>query len=205
MFRLLYLVFHGEPRDLDLYEHAHEPSLPMRLPMLILGVLSVVGGYIAIPGQYNELEAWLSPVFSRFRVGGPPIVAPPFYWQSMAVTLAVTAVGLFIGWSVYAQRNPSAEAVGAAAPGVYRFLANRYYVDELYNVLFVAPVKWFSRLVGRYFEQDVVDFTVDGIGKLVRFSSTRLRVIQTGFVRNYALGILFGAVLVVGYYVVGGR
>jgi NADH-quinone oxidoreductase subunit L len=177
----------------------------MRLPMLILGVLSVVGGYIALPGQYNELEAWLSPVFSRFQVAGPPIVAAPFYWQSMAVTLAVTAIGLFIGWMVYAQRNPSAEAVGAAAPGVYRFLANRYYVDELYNALFVVPVKWFSRLVGRYFEQDVVDFTVDGIGKLVRFSSTRLRVIQTGFVRNYALGILFGAVLVVGYYVVGGR
>jgi NADH-quinone oxidoreductase subunit L len=205
MFRLLYLVFHGEPSDRALYEHAHEVSMSMRIPMLILGILSVVGGYIAIPGGYNELEAWLSPVFNRFPVGGPRIVVPPFYWESMAATLAATAIGLFAGWTVYARRRPSAEAVGASAPGVYRFLANRYYVDQLYDFLFVAPVKWSSRMLGRYFEQDVIDFTVDGIGKLVRISSSRLRVIQTGFVRNYALGIVFGAVLVVGYYVVGGR
>lgn len=205
MFRLLYLVFHGEPRDQHLYDHAHEGSLPMRIPMLILGVLSVVGGYIAIPGGYNELEAWLSPVFGQFVVNGPRLGTQPFYWQSMAVTLLFTAVGLVVGWSVYARRSPSAEAVGASMPGLYRFLANRYYVDQLYDFLFVAPITWFSRLVGRYFEQDVVDFTVDGVGRLVRMSSGRLRVVQTGFVRNYALGILFGAVLMVGYYVVGGR
>ena len=205
MFRLLYLVFHGEPRDRDLHDHAHEPSLPMRAPMAILGLLSIIGGYIAIPGGYNELEAWLSPVFRRFTSSGPPIGAQPFYWQSMAVTLAVTAIGLGIGWTVYARRSPSAEAAGAAAPGIYRFLARRYYIDEVYDALFVAPIKWSSRMVGRYFEQDIVDFTVDGVGKLVRLASSRLRVIQTGFVRNYALGILFGAVLMVGYYVVGGR
>lgn len=205
MFRLLYLVFHGEPRDRDLYDHAHEPTMSMRVPMMVLGVLSVVGGYISIPGGYNELEAWLSPVFSQFQVGGPRLEAQPFYWESMAVTLAVTAIGLFVGWTVYARRSPSAQSVVAWAPGAHRFLANRYYVDQMYDFLFVAPVKWFSRMVGRYFEQDVVDFTVDGVGKMVRMSSSRLRVIQTGFVRNYALGILFGAVLVVGYYVVGGR
>ena len=165
----------------------------------------MIGGYLAIPGGYNELEAWLSPVFSQFVVNGPRIEAQPFYWESMVVTLAVTAIGLFVGWTVYARRSPSAETVAASAPGVYRFLANRYYVDQAYDFLFVVPIKWFSRIVGRYFEQDVVDFTVDGVGKLVRISSGRLRVIQTGFVRNYALGILFGAVLVVGYYVVGGR
>lgn len=205
MFRLLYLVFHGEPRDRDLYDHAHEASFSMRVPMAILGVLSVIGGYLAIPGGYNELEAWLSPVFSQFVVNGPRIEAQPFYWESMVVTLAVTAIGLFVGWTVYARRSPSAETVAASTPGVYRFLANRYCVDQAYDFLFVVPIKWFSRIVGRYFEQDVVDFTVDGVGKLVRMSSGRLRVIQTGFVRNYALGILFGAVLVVGYYVVGGR
>jgi NADH-quinone oxidoreductase subunit L len=205
MFRLLYLVFHGEPRDRELYEHAHEPSLPMRVPMLILGVLSVVGGYIALPGVYNELEAWLAPVFTRFPVAGPRIEAQPFYWESMAVTLAVTALGLVAGWTVYARRSPAPGAVAATAPGVYRVFANRYYVDQLYEFLFVRPVKWFSRVLDRYVEQDVIDFAVDGTGKLIRVTSARLRVIQTGFVRNYALGILFGAVLVVGYYVVGGR
>jgi NADH-quinone oxidoreductase subunit L len=123
----------------------------------------------------------------------------------MAVTLAVTALGLFAGWAVYARRSPAPEAVAATAPGAYRLLANRYYVDQMYEFLFVKPVKSLSRMLGRYVEQDIVDFAVDGIGKLMRMTSSRLRVIQTGFVRNYALGILFGAVLVVGYYVVGGR
>ncbi len=205
MFRLLYLVFYGEPRDRELHDHAHEASISMRVPMAVLGVLSIVGGYIAIPGGYNLLETWLSPVFHRFPVNGPTLEAQPFYWQSMAVTLVATALGLLIGWSVYARRSPSAENVAASAPAMYRLLANRYYVDAGYDMLFVRPAKWTGRVVNRFFEQDVIDFSVDGVGKLVRFSSGRLRFLQTGFVRNYALGILFGAVLVVGYYVVGGR
>jgi NADH-quinone oxidoreductase subunit L len=138
-------------------------------------------------------------------VNGPVLEAQPFYWQSMVITLLATAIGLAVGWMVYVRRVPAPESLTASAPGAYRFLVNRYYVDDLYEFMFVRPVKWTSRQVNRYFEQDVVDYTVDGVARLVRFSSGRLRYVQTGFVRNYALGILFGAVLVVGYYVVGGR
>jgi NADH-quinone oxidoreductase subunit L len=77
-------------------------------------------------------------------------------------------------------------------------------VDGLYDVLVVRPIKLAGQLTYRYFEVDVVDFTVDGIARLARYGATRLRESQTGYVRNYALMIVFGAVLMVGYYVVAG-
>lgn len=205
MLRLFFLVFHGEPRDQELYDHAHDPGLPMLVPMMILAVLSIVGGYLSIPGVYNEMEAWLSPVFHQFAVRGPSLDAQPFYWQSLVTTLVATAIGAYIGFAVYYQRRPSAERVGSMAPGLYRFLYHRYYVDELYDAALVRPYKLVATTIYRYFEVPVVDGAVDGSGLLMRWIALRTRGIQTGYVRNYALGILFGAVLLVGFYAVGGR
>ena len=205
MFRLLFLVFHGEPRDRELYDHAHEPGLSMRAPMAVLSVLSIVGGFLAFPGRYNKIEDWLRPYFQQFAVNGPPLKTQPFYLTSMVVTLAATAVGFLIAYSVYIRSSPSRERVAAMFPAVYRFLLNRYYVDQLYDMMFVRPVKWGSKMMGRYVEQDALDFTVDGAGRLTRLAAQTSRAVQTGYVRNYALGIVLGAVLLVGYYFVGGR
>ncbi|HEX6508557.1 MAG TPA: NADH-quinone oxidoreductase subunit L [Chloroflexota bacterium] len=205
MFRALFLVFYGRPRDEALYRGAHEPALTMRVPMTILMFLSIVGGWLTFPAKWNLVESFLRPTFEEFPVSGPAIAAQPFYPISMAATLIATFIGFGIAYSVYIQHNPAPEAVVARAPGLYRLLLNRYYVDLLYDVLIVRPIKWTALILGRFFEQDIVDFTVDGIPLFVQLLSSRLRLLQTGFVRNYALGILFGAVLVVGYYVVGGR
>jgi NADH-quinone oxidoreductase subunit L len=205
MFRLFFLVFHGQPRDRELYDHAHDPGLAMKVPMGILAFLSVFGGWIAFPGAYNKMESWLAPVFHRFPVNGPAIEAQPFSLLSMILTLAVTLVGYLVAQQIYLRRSPAPEQVGASAPLVYRLLYHRYYVDELYDWVFVRPIKLGGRLIYRFFELDLVDAAVDGTGSLVRWMGGHARASQTGYVRNYALGILFGAVLVVGYYVVGGR
>jgi NADH-quinone oxidoreductase subunit L len=206
MLRLFFLVFHGEPRDRALYDdpHNHDPSLSMRVPMAVLTWLSIFGGYLAFPGVYNQMEAWLAPVFSAYPVNGPSLAPQPFYPLSMIVVLAVTAVGVGVAYQVYFKRSPTPQQVAAVAPSLYRFMANRYYVDELYDVAIVRPIKFVARLIYRFFEIDVVDFTVDGIAGLTRYAGTRLRLSETGYVRNYALFILLGAVLMVGYYVVGG-
>lgn len=205
MFRLFFLVFHGEPRDRELYDHAHEASRVMLVPMFILSFFSIFGGWIAIPGVYNKMEDWLSPVFHQFPVNGPPLVPQPFYPISMIVTLIITAIGVLVAWQVYYRRSPAPERVGAAAQPVYQLLYHKYYVDELYDLAFVRPIKFTAWLIGRFFDQDIVDGAVDGTGKVIRWSSGWMRSLQTGYARNYALGILFGAVLVVGYYIVGGR
>jgi NADH-quinone oxidoreductase subunit L len=206
MFRLFFLVFHGEPRDPVLYDdpHNHDPSASMKVPMAILAVLSIVGGYLEFPGLYNEMEAWLSPVFSAYPVRGPSLAPQPFYPLSMIVVLLVTAAGVGVAYQIYFKRSPTPQRVAALAPAFYRLIARRYYVDELYDALVVHPIKLAGQLTYRYFEVDVVDFTVDGIARLARYGAARLRESQTGYVRNYALMILFGAVLMVGYYVVAG-
>jgi NADH-quinone oxidoreductase subunit L len=206
MFRLLFLVFYGEPRDKDLHEHAHDPGWAMRVPMLALAVLSVIGGFLAWPGAYNRVEDWLHPVFVRYPVKGPALAnALPFSWTSLLLTLGITALGALVAWQVYYRRNPDPQRVGALAPSIYQLLYHRYYVDELYDLILVSPIKFAARMMYRFVERDVVDFTVDGVARLVRLSSNRLRNIQTGYARSYALGILFGAVLMVGFYVLGGR
>jgi NADH-quinone oxidoreductase subunit L len=207
MFRLFFLVFHGEPRDRELYDHAHDAGWAMKTPMIILTFLSIVGGWIAFPGVYNEMEAWLSPVLHRFPISpqSPGLEPQPFFLTSMIVTLAVTALGVLVAWQIYYRRQPTPERVGALAPAVYRVLYHKYYVDELYDLLFVRPVKFAARMLYRFFEQDVVDFAVDGVGKAIRWMSGRLRLTETGYARNYALSILLGAVILVGYYVFGGR
>jgi NADH-quinone oxidoreductase subunit L len=168
MFRLLFVVFHGTPRDRELYDHAHGPSLPMRVPMAILALLSIVGGYIAFPGAYNLMESWLHPVFAAFPHGGPVIEPQPFSWVSLILTLLVTAAGVLVAWQVYYRRSPGPERITAAIPSLYNVVYHRYYVDELYDFLFVEPVKWAGRMLYRFFEVDIVDGAVDGSAWLVR-------------------------------------
>ena len=205
MFRLFFVVFHGEPHDRELYEHAHDPGEAMKIPMRILAVLAVVGGYLSIPGVYNEMEAWLSPVVHQFPVRGPALEPQPFYLLSMIVTLVVTAAGVLVAWQIYYLRRPDREQVGAMAPALYQVLYHKYYVDELYDLAFVRPIKFSGRVLYRFVELDIVDAIVDGVGKLIRWTSGRARRVQTGYARNYALSIIFGAMLLVAYYVIGGR
>ncbi|HLJ65760.1 MAG TPA: NADH-quinone oxidoreductase subunit L [Chloroflexota bacterium] len=203
MFRLFFLVFHGQSRDPGLAAHAHDPQPSMRIPMAVLAVLSVVGGWISIPGVYNEMEAWLSSTLHRYPVRGPALVPQPFEPVSLILTLAVTLAGFLVAWQIYYRRSPSPQRVASMAPGLYRFMAHRYYVDELYELLIVRPIKVAASALNRFFELDFVDATVDFAAAAVTWSSRRMRVAQTGYVRNYALAILFGAVLLVGYYFTG--
>jgi NADH-quinone oxidoreductase subunit L len=205
MLRLFFLVFHGEPRDRELYDHAHDAGMAMKVPMSILALLSIAGGLLAVPGVWNEMEAWLSTTFQRVTVNGPPIGPQVFYWQSMAVTLGVTVLGVLVAWQVYFLRSPAPQRLSAIAPWLYRLLANKYYVDELYDLAFVRPVKWAGGMIDRYVDTALLDGVVDGSAVAVRWVSGRARVVQTGYVRNYALSILFGAVILVGYYVFGGH
>jgi NADH-quinone oxidoreductase subunit L len=207
MFRLFFLVFHGEQRDPATYDYSHaaDPGLTMKIPMAILAVLSVVGGWLAVPGGYNKMEDWLKSVFDRTPTNGPPLVTPSFYWTSLIVVLAVTVLGIIIAYQIYYRRQPTSQRVAAAMPAVYQFAAHRYYVDELYDLAIVRPIRLTATLVDRYVDMPAIDGLVDGIPRFIRWSSGRLRTLQTGYVRNYALGILLGAVVLVGYYVVGGR
>jgi NADH-quinone oxidoreductase subunit L len=200
MFRLLFLVFSGESRDAALAEHAHDPSFVWKVPMSILAVLAIIGGYLAIPDAKDEIGDWLGHAFTRYGPAAPPL--PATQWLSIIVTTAVVLMGIWIAYRVYVQKSPSSEQVGASAPATYALFANRWYIDELYDVAVVRPFVLVGLFLNAVVEKFVINGIVDGSALAVRASAGDLRRVQTGYVRNYALSILFGAVLVVFYYVI---
>ena len=200
MFRLIFVVFFGESRDPELADHAHDPSMSMKIPMGILAVLSIIGGYIGIPGANDEIGKWLTHTFTKYSPAAPPLLG--WQWPSVGITLVVIAMGIFVAYRVFYVRQPSPESVGAIAPPVYRLFANRWYVDELYDVAIVRPFILIGLFLNTIVERFVINGVVEGSALAVRGSAGDLKRVQTGYVRNYALSILFGAVLVVFYYVI---
>ncbi len=199
MFRLLFMVFLGQERDPELALHAHDPPLVMRLPMMILAVLAVIGGYLAFPGAPNWIGNWLRHSFERFSPVAP--AEPATQWASVIIVILTVALGIFAAYRIYYQRRPAPEQVGATAPAIYRLFLNRWYVDGLYDRAVVRPIIVLGLFLSTVVERFVINGLVEGSAAALRDSSRDMRRVQSGYVRNYALSILLGAVLVVGYYV----
>lgn len=214
MFRLCFMAFFGTFRgDHETWHHAHESPKIMTIPMVILAVLSVIGGYVGIPhvlGGHNYFHEFLMPVFGE---GPKPehVSLVPLAWAGghapegateslelllMALSVAMALFGIFLAWTFYLRRREIPERLAEGYPGVYRLLWNKYYVDEIYGCLFVEGTKGFGTVLWHNFDEAVIDRTVNWIGGLMRFMGAGLRLLQTGFVRDYALGILLGAIII---------
>jgi NADH-quinone oxidoreductase subunit L len=209
--RLLSLVFFGEPYvpkvqmigkkkahahshlhgHGDHHEH-HATPLVMKLPVFILAVLSVVGGLIALPGwQLHFLE----PAFE-----GLPLHHGGINWTVAGMAIAVGLIGMALSWYLYGPNGVrrAAELDLTAKGGV---LLNMFYVDDLYDLLFIQPVKGLAEFVSDVADAKVVDGIVNGLASLAASIGSGLRVLQSGFIRRYALSVFTGAVLMLLYYV----
>src|SRR5204863_7830518 len=113
---------------------------------------------------------------------------------------AVAVGGVGLAWVMYGLRPVRSEAIGVSRNPIYGLLSRKYYVDELYDALFVQPIYRLSLWCARIFDLRVIDGIVNGVAQLVAAWATGMRRVQTGFVMNYALGILIGAVAVVAFF-----
>ncbi|MCW2880119.1 MAG: NADH-plastoquinone oxidoreductase, chain 5 [Sphaerisporangium sp.] len=194
MSRLFFMTFHGRPRwDKD--AHPHESPAVMTWPLIILSVGSVFGGAFLITG--NRFMLFLSPAVGR------PAELPSFAPFSVTglVTLALVAVGVVYAWLRYGRSEVPAVAPRGSLLTV--FARRDLYGDALNEALFMRPGQWLTRLAV-FFDNRGVDGLVNGLAALIGGTSGRLRRVQTGFVRSYALSIFFGAALLVGaWFVVG--
>jgi NADH-quinone oxidoreductase subunit L len=119
----------------------------------------------------------------------------------MAVSTAVAVAGIAVAAFLFLRRRDMADSIARSFRGVYRVLLNKYYVDEIYDAVFVQPIKRVSTSVlWRGVDAGLIDGTVNGVGTIVRGSSGVLRHLQTGSVRAYAASLFFGVVVIVGYY-----
>jgi NADH-quinone oxidoreductase subunit L len=197
-FRLVFLAFTGSPRmSKEAAHHTHESPLVMTVPLVILALLALLAGVlVGIPFPHGTLFArFLAPVFPLQEVEHSSAVV-----FSLAILSTLVALGgVVLAWTMYGRRPVRAETIGAPTNPIHALLLNKYYVDELYDALFVRPIYRLSQWCARAFDLGVIDGIVNGVGRVVVAWGQVLRRVQTGFVMTYALGMLLGAVAVVAF------
>ncbi|HQN96140.1 MAG TPA: proton-conducting transporter membrane subunit, partial [Thermoanaerobaculales bacterium] len=214
MFRAVYMTFHGDFRGgHEIEHHLHESPPSMTLPLIVLGALSVVGGIlIGFPGQLfhqpdlNRIEAFLHPVMAPIAaVGGVPGhgAAPHAVSLSTEWTLVIGSVLVAVaGWMVARRFYVGAESFAPARrlaerfPFVHTLLLDKYRVDELYDAVVVRPIHGLARFLWKVVDVVIIDtLFVNGSAFVVELTGDFLRFLQTGNVRNYALSVALGILI----------
>jgi NADH-quinone oxidoreductase subunit L len=200
-FRLVFLAFFGGPRmSREVAHHVHESPTAMTGPLVVLALLTVLAGWaFGVPSEHGtRFERFLATVFPH---GGGEAGAHGGVVGYMLVLLnvVVAAAGITLAWFMYMTRPVRAEAIGQARTPVEAFLTNAWYIDWLYDRAIVRPLHGLSVFLARGVDLGVIDGLVNLSGRLVVLGSTVARRLQTGYIVNYALTMLLGAVVLVGY------
>ncbi len=200
MFRLLFLVFTGTFRgNKDQEKHAHESSLVMTLPLMILALLAAFGGLLGLPallGGNNRLQQFLAPVFSFSSAPESSVISLGTQWGLIAITLMLTLSTILLAWWIYSRKRvlPASDLLPQS------FLKNlfirKFYIDEFYNFLLVKPALWLSAKFHQVIELKIIDALVNGIGNVVINAGNVLRLTQTGNTGFYMFMMVAGIILI---------
>ncbi|MBI3668592.1 MAG: NADH-quinone oxidoreductase subunit L [Acidobacteria bacterium] len=200
MFRLVFLTFHGAPRYDAHAAHVHEPPKNMLVPLVVLAIFSVAGGWMAAPalfGGVDYFEHYLAPVFEGPKtLESLPVEGNGLELLLAGVAVGVAALGFLAAWWFYIRRPQTPERLAETIHAPYTLLFHKYYVDELYDLLFVRPLVWAStRLLWRVVDEGAVDGSVNGVAHTARRLGDRVRRLHSGNTRSYAAWVVVGAVL----------
>jgi len=209
MFRLVFMTFFGEQKtDPRAKDHIPESPLTITIPLMVLGFLAVVGGYVGVPailGGDNRFEHFLAPVFEHaqhlheIEAHG----AHATEYALMAISVIIAVVGIFIAWNMYIKNTQLPARFTARFATAYRVIFNKWYIDELYDFIFVNPCKQIGTFLWRGFDVRIVDGIVNGCAWVVKGIGAGLRYTQSGYLYNYAMAMVVGVVVIVGYYIFG--
>jgi NADH-quinone oxidoreductase subunit L len=186
---------HGEP---------HESPWVMLGPLVILAVLSVVGGFV---GYGNRFEHFLAPAFQGAAMEvvqetSREAADSTLEYLLMGVSISVAGLGWLLAYLLYSRRPQLPARIAASLGGLYRAVANKYYIDELYAVLFVKPVvDGSTTILWHGVDQEVIDATVNNSADAARHVSDTVRHMQSGNLRSYAGWVAAGGAVVIAYMV----
>ena len=203
MFRLLYLAFWGKSRgpagDLQL---VHESPAVMTIPLILLAVLSVAGGFINVPEIFNgseKLNAFLAPVFADASV----FIHHRYYFSDayneiliMAVPLVFSAIMIIIAFQRFYIDKKLLDDTIVKKNFFLNLVCRKFYMDEIYDFLFVRPLLWLSKIFHDLVELKIIDRSVNGIGTLVVRTGNTIRYIQTGHVGFYLFIMVLGIIAI---------
>ena len=233
MFRLIYLTFFGNDR-VDPDVHVHESPRTMTIPLIILAALSIVGGWVATPAAFADIGLHIT----AFEHHLEPALAMPnaqgagehhetsMEWLLMAASVGLALAGIFLAKSMFDRKREGDAMQKRLGSGLHRLLYNKYFVDEIYDALFVNGFAKGGGTAFSNFDARVVDGGVNGAGWLTRLSSSvtiwwdtwivdgsirlmafsikfasyPVRMLQTGMVQNYAFFLVAGVLVILSYY-----
>lgn len=211
MFRSVFMTFYGQSRvDHETAHHLHESPPVMTVPLMILAFLALIGGFVGIPilEGANRFGHFLDPVFEPAKAiidkaaghhGEHPSVALELIL--MAVSLGIAVFGLLLARWMYVTEPSAASRMVEKFGPIHKIVYNKYWMDEIYDFLFVDSIVKLSKLLWKWFDEGVIDRIVNGTGAVVRRCGSVLRELESGLVKDYALSIVVGVVVVVGYLV----
>ncbi|MBL7773944.1 MAG: NADH-quinone oxidoreductase subunit L [Chitinophagaceae bacterium] len=201
MFRLLLITFFGSFRGTEHQkEHLHESPALMTMPLMLLALLSVIGGYIGIPavlghnlGIHHALEEFLEPVLVKGNTLHHASELGLSHSQElvlMALAVLIALIGIGLAYNAFKKYNPSKQSSGIA-----RVFEDKWYFDEAYDRTMVKPLFHVSELNNEYTEKKGIDGLVNGIGKWIQYSSQKLKGLQSGLVGFYIFLMVIGMIL----------
>ncbi len=204
-FRLLFVAFYGKPRmDKRTQRQIHESSPVMLVPMVILAVLAVLGGYIGLPGFLglgNAIDEFLHPVFAA-STHTPHTENVAVDIVLLVASILAVAIGFVAAYWIYIRDWGLGARMTSSARWLYDIVYNKYYVDEAYTEVIVKPLRMLAGFLTDAVEARGIDRAVNELARLFGLVGEGLRRLQTGLVRNYALAMFVGIVAVVIYFVV---
>lgn len=197
MFRLYATTFRGSFRGTHEQEHhLHESPAAITIPLIILAILSVIGGYVGVPEFIthgaHSLNTFLQPIFAASQPHLPVHeVSHSTEWMLTGVSTALILIVVIFAWARFSKKPDTEEAKGFG-----KVLANKWYVDELYDAAVVKPLHKLGGFLDNMLEKPVIDGVVNGVGKLVNYGSRQLRLLQSGQVGSYVLLMVLGMLLI---------
>ncbi|REC48579.1 NADH-quinone oxidoreductase subunit L [Chryseobacterium pennipullorum] len=209
MFRLYYLTFHGEFRGTEEQKHhLHESPSNMTLPLIVLAVLSVIGGFINLPhfighGHYAKLMEWLKPVLTEQSYNQMEATLSGVPFNTEMILLAATVIMFFSVWFIVRNTYVTKKKMAVAEEnytGWEKLSAKKLYVDELYNALIVKTVEGLGR-GGKMFDKGILDRFVNFVGDGAEDSGKAMKRVQNGNVETYILimSLAVGIILIVNF------
>jgi len=205
--RLLFLTFHGKPRaDHHTMEHVHESPAVMLLPLIGLALGAIFAGWLGYENFVgdNHTTFWNGAIG---KAAGKEILEAAHHvpgWV-IAAPLVVTVAGILLAYYLYIRRTDLPAKIAGAFPGVYQFLLNKWYFDELYDFIFTKNVFRLGRVFWKGGDTFIIDgYGPDGLSALVARAAKRLGAAQTGYLYHYAFAMIVGIAVFVTWFVAGG-
>ena len=236
MWRMMNMTFYGKSRvKPEVAAHIHESPASMTLPLSVLAAGSVLVGWLGTPKLWNlpemfrGFEGWLAPAFENPLLKAAEAVEnSPLEWTLMLASVLIAAIGIYVARVLYHQKPEIPDRIEASARPIHTLLYNKWYIDEIYDFLFVNGLCKGGGLALGSFDRNVVDGGVNGAGWLTRFTATvsmwwdtwivdgavrftaffvkmlsyPVCILQSGRVQTYAFFVVAGVLVMFGYYVV---